>query len=176
MRKFLNVSISFFVLLLNLLISISCSNKDDEVRMPYDILGVWSANANTYMEFSDDNTVRNLTIEYQDGESIGNWETEVYYYEPGYNLVLYITAHQEGIVYEVVELTDSRLTWCPVDKIDVIDREDSVGNIIGDIIKKAQEGYKLNPELYESFTKISQDDFYSVLENLDLIYPWNPWM
>lgn len=158
-----------------LLMTTACSH-DEEVRMPDNIMGVWSHGDNVYMEFSTNNTVRNLVVDYQDGESIGNWQKEVYYYEPGYNLVLYITSHQEGVVYEVVKLTNSDLTWCPVDTIDVIDRDESIGQIIGNIIQKAQEGYKLDPELFESFTKVSEEEFLNVIESLDLIYPWNPWI
>lgn len=156
-------------------VSLSSCSKDEEVRMPDKILGIWSPDNTSYLEFNSDNVVRNLEIVYQDGETIGNWDTEVYYYEPGYNLVVYITANQEGMVYQIVDLTQKKMTWCPVDKIDVVDRHESIGKIVGDIIKRAQEGYKLNPELYESFNKISENEFLDVLETLDLIYPWNPW-
>ena len=162
----------------SLVVSLSlsaCSNDDSHMRTSADILGVWSPGSGEYREFLNNQTVRNLTVETQDDLTIGTWEEEVYYYEPGYEIVLYITAHQEGEVYKVIDLTDKKLVWCPVDKIEVIDRDESIGHIIGNIINKAQEGYPTNPELYETFAKISENDFLSILSGLDLIYPWNPW-
>lgn len=149
----------------------SSCNHDDEVRMPEEIMGVWSPNDDVYLEFCDDNIVRHLNISYQDGESIGTWTTDVYYYEPGYNLVIYLSAEHHADVYEIVELSSDKLTWCWVDEINARDAE-SIGQIIGDIINKAQEGFHLDPELYQTFNKISKDEFLSIIENLDLNYPW----
>ena len=148
----------------------SCS-KEEEVRRPEDILGVWSPDDTTYLEFSTGNVVHRLQIEYQDGESIGWWTEDVFYYEPGYNLVIYISSDYTAQVYEVVKLSSRQLTWCWVDEIKATSTS-SIGQIIGDIIKKAQEGYKLDPELFQDFTKISEDDFFSLLESLDIQYPW----
>lgn len=166
MKKYfliLSVLTSFFSLS-------SCSDSDEPMRMPEDILGVWSPAENTYLQFSDDNYARTLTVEYQDNQSIGRWsEDDVYYYDPGYNLVIYLTATHQADVYQIVNLDSNSFTWCLVDKIEDADR-DSVGQIIGEIINKAQEGYKLNPELYQSFTKIPQLQFLELEESLDIIY------
>lgn len=141
--------------------------------MPDDINGIWCLNETSYYNFTDDNRVENLKIEYQDGQSIGKWGyDEVFFYEPGYKLVVYLTSDHEADVYEVIELTSSRLVWCWVDEIHAPNM-DSIGQVIGDIINKAQEGFHLDPELYQTFTKISEDKFLKVLESLDVIY--NPW-
>lgn len=147
-----------------------CSG-DDEVRKPDDILGVWSPSENVYLEFSTDNIIHHLDIEMQDGETIGLWTEEVYYYEPGYNLVIYLTSGHEAVVYEIVTMNSSKLVWCPVDEIEATSA-DEVGQIIGDIIKKAQEGYNLDPELFQSFNRVSEDKFYAIIESLDITYPW----
>ena len=150
-----------------------CSHEED-VRMPDDIIGIWEGeNEDLFIRFSNDNIAKPFQIEFQDGQSIGKWNwDDVYYYEPGYNLVIYVTSNYEANVYQIIEMTESTLTWCPVDEIDVVNT-DSIGQVIGDIINKAQEGYKLNPELYQRFTRISEDQFLSILEGLDLIL--NPW-
>lgn len=152
----------------------SCNKEDEEVRMPDNILGIWSPDDANFYEFSDDYTVHHLIIDEQDGESIGRWESDVFFYEPGYNILIYLDAHQQANVYEIVELTSEVLTWCWVDEINVSDREESLGKIIGEIIKKAQEGYKLDPELFKSFRKVTEEEFFSVIESLDLMYPWAP--
>lgn len=148
----------------------SC-NKDDEVRAPENILGYWMPDENTYLEFSTDNAAFRLKIEYQDGESIGEWSREVYYYEPGYNLVIYLTARHDASVYQIVDLTSKEMTWCWVKDIEAHSTEE-IGKLIGEIINEAQEGFKLDPENYQSFRRLTQDEFFKVLESLDIEYPW----
>lgn len=155
-----------------LLLQTSC-HSNEEVRNQENIIGVWSDNATHYFEFLDDQTVRNLQIEFQDGESIGHWITDVYYYDPGYNIVIYLNGIQAD-VFQVVTLTSTRMTWCWVDQVTAEDASgtESIGKLIGDIIKQAQEGFHLNPELYENFVKISEEDFLNIIDNLDFNYPW----
>lgn len=150
----------------------SCS-KDEAVRTPADILGVWQTDTDSYLQFRDDNTARVFSIEYQDSQSIGKWSLpDVYFYEPGYELVIYLNAEHEANVFQIVELSDSKLTWCWVDEIDVksVNGMEDIGSVVGDIIKKAQEGFTLNPELYESFIKIPELQFEEILESLDIVY------
>lgn len=139
--------------------------------MPDDIVGIWSPSDSLYLEFGSDYTVHNLKIEHQDGMSIGIWSDEVYLYEPGYNLVIYLTSEHEAKVYEIVARNSSAFTWCWVMDLEIENRDD-LGNIIGEVIKEAQEGFHLDPELYESFSKVSEDEFFSLLESLNILYPW----
>lgn len=158
--------------LTSLLLVMAGCKKDDDVREPADILGVWSPGDNYYLEFtSENNSVYNLEIEYQDGESIGKWTRDVYYYEPGYNLVVYLSSSHTAAVYQIVEFTGNKFTWCWVEDIDA-DTTESIGKIIGEIINQAQEGFKLDPALYQTFQKIPKDKFYELLESLDIEYPW----
>lgn len=167
MLKYLPISIL-------LLIFAACSSSDEPVRQPDDILGNWAIDENTVYQFSTNNESRILTIYDQDNKTIGRWgNLNVFYYEPGYNLVIYLTAQYEANVYKLVEFNSSQFTWCWVDKIEDAD-SDSIGKIIGDIINKAQAGYHLNPELYETFTKIPEDKFLSFMESLDeILWPWD---
>lgn len=145
--------------------------KDDEVRFPEDIIGVWTPGENLYLEFAENNSVYHLDIESQDGESIGKWTRDVYYYEPGYQLVVYLSSDHDASVYQIVEMTQGKMTWCWVENIDT-EGEESIGQIIGHIINQAQEGFKLDPALNQTFTRISKDKFYEILEGLDITYPW----
>ena len=164
------IILSFWAILMTLFV-FSCSDDTEEMRWPEEIEGVWSPDPTNYLEFSNDNTIHNLKIEYQDDKSIGIWTTDVYFYEPGYNLVIYLTSDHYADVYEIVELTQETMTWCWVDEIEAAGA-DSIGEIIGEIINKAQEGFTLDPELFESFNKIPQDDFFALLESLNIFYPW----
>ena len=141
------------------------------MRTPDKIEGIWSPYETHYYEFGNNNNVRFLTIEYQDGESIGIWTEDAYFYEAGYNLVIYMNSDHQAMVYQIVELNQNRLVWCWVKQLQVESRED-ISKAIGEVIKEAQEGFKLNPERYETFNKISEDEFLSLLEKLDLMYPW----
>ena len=170
MRSFIKIIPSLFFAILLSWGLCSCSS-DDEVRQPSDILGVWSPSDNLYLEFCDQNIIHKLDIEYQNNESIGEWTKDVYYYEPGYNLVIYLTGEPYANVYEIVELNEKKMTWCKVDEV-MVENSENIAHIIGEIINKAQEGYRLNPELYQSFRYIPQDQFFDILENLDIYYPW----
>ena len=166
--------IYLLVSLIFLLAITGCSSSDDDIRVPDDIMGVWQTSPDSYIEFSTNNEAHRLVIFEQDGETIGDWFLDVYFYEPGYNLVIYIDAESNANVYQVVSLSDYALTWCWVDEIhyEGLNKE-TIGQIIGQIINKAQEGYHLNPELYESFRKVSYDKFFQLLESLDIMYPWS---
>lgn len=170
--KFRNTLIITFVAMIQALAAASCSH-DEEVRTPDDILGIWSPSDSEYLEFTADYRVRKLNILYQDDKSIGEWTEDAYLYDPGYQLVIYMNG-VKAYVYEVVSMDATQFTWCPVKEIDAqeIDSKDKVGHILGDIIKEAQEGFHLNPELYETFYKVSEDKFYSILEGLNILYPW----
>ena len=171
----MKVTAKFFLsLLLFATISVfaSCS-KEEEVRMPDNILGVWQLTPDYYFQFHDDNVSKEFQIDHQDWESIGKWSWDnVFYYEPGYNIVIYITSEHQANVYQVTELTQDKLTWCWVDEINA-QETNNAGSIIGEIINKAQEGFELNPELYETFTRIPEDEFLEILDHLDYIL--NPW-
>lgn len=161
---------SILVLIFFSIILFSCSDED-KVRMPADILGVWSPSDTVYLEFGDDNVVHHLLIEEQDGERIGEWTKDVYFYEPGYNLVIYLTSDHQAQVYEIIELTSERLIWCWVYDIDVA-ASDDISQVLGDIIIKAQEGFHLDPALYQTLRYIPQERFFSIIESLDINYPW----
>lgn len=155
------------------LLLFSCSKDDETVRLPENILGVWAPSDSVYLEFGEKQVVHRLDIFHQDGESIGRWELEVYYYEPGYNLVIYMDYTNVATVYEIVTLSDKELTWCPVKTITQQQIEQTgIGKLIGEVINEAQTGFTLNPELYQTLSKVSEDKFFSLLESLDIMYPW----
>ena len=151
----------------------SCSKHDEEVRTPADIIGIWSPSDSYYIEFNDDNTTRVLEISVEDDEKIGTWSDNVYFYEPGYNLVIYLDFPRDIEVYQILSLTQSKMEWCWVKSLkDEYSENDSLGSIVGDIIKEAQEGFTLNPELYQTFVRISEDEFLDILENINIMEPW----
>ena len=167
MKKFLGF---FFSIVFILGIMQSCSH-DEEVRMPGNIVGIWSPDKNNYLTFKEDYTVFNLEIISQDDETIGLTTEDAYLYEPGYNLVIYLSGTQAD-VYQILNLSNSEFTWCWVDEVTAEDAEnyDKIGKLIGDIIKKAQEGFTLNPELYETFHSVSEQQYLQVLESLNYIW------
>lgn len=172
MKGFRKIILSVVLGLISFSFATSCSHSDDDVRIPDDILGVWTPSDNLYLEFAEQNIIRKLTIEFQDDESIGIWAKDVYYYEPGYNLVIYLSGETKADVYQILNMSENSMTWCWVDEVEARGQEE-IGKVIGDIIKKAQEGYKLNPALYQSFRRIPKDQYLDILEKLDIIYPWD---
>ncbi|MCH5233240.1 MAG: hypothetical protein J1E78_06325 [Muribaculaceae bacterium] len=173
MDKILKNGLIFLSLAVSFIFITSCSNNDEDVRMPDNILGVWSPSDDVYLEFRENNTIRHLNIEMEDGETIGIISDDVFFFEPGYNLVVYISAQQTANVYKIITLTDSKLTWCWVDDItDEYEGDQNIGSIIGKIIQKAQEGYHLDPGRYEYFNKVPEVKFLEILENLDILDIW----
>ena len=153
----------------------ACSHEDLEVRHQDEIMGVWTDGDGSYMEFMADNTLINLKVSYQDNESIGDWTRDVYFYEPGYEIVIYLFAEVEGYIYKIINLDEKELVWCRVKELNL--REDyengmAMGEIIGNIINEAHEGFETNPADYVSFTKVPVDEFYDMIQNIDIMEPW----
>lgn len=173
MNKFLK---SFILIgsLCFLTIMSACSKDEEPMRTPQDIVGIWSPGDNVYLEFTDKYTVYNLLVTEQYDETVGIWTRDSYIYEPGYNIVVYLSATNVLEVYEVVSLTPNTLTWCWVKTIDNLESYNSsnIGELLGSIINEAQEGFHLDPELYQSFNRLSRDKFFSILESLDIDYIW----
>ena len=157
----------------SLLFAVSCSDSKEDMPTPDDIMGVWSPSGDNYLEFATNNEVHNLVITTQDGETIGEWREDVFFYEPGYQIVIYINHQQQASVYKIIKITESELVWCWVKDIrESLESGESIGQVIGEIIKEAQEGFDLDPAKYESMRRVSEDQFFKILESLDIMYPW----
>ena len=151
----------------------SCSDDEPHVRSENDILGYWTDSVGHYMCLDTGTRAYTLIVTEQEGMSIGRWEQDAYLYEPGYNFVIYIDKTFHPQIYQVIELTESKLVWCWVE--DILDHYyagESIGEILGGIIKDAQEGFKTDPADYQYFDRVSNDDFYEMLDTLDLMTPW----
>ena len=166
----------FLTSLLLLVARSSCRSDDPIVRTEYDIMGVWTNGEGRYMRLGDDTRAYNLYVTEQDGETIGWWEQDGYFYEPGYNILLYIDNRSILDVFQIVTLTESEMTICWVKEItvsDIMTGDKEVGQLIGEIIKEAQEGFQLDPALYQYFYRISEEEFLKIVDSLDLYYPWD---
>ena len=161
------------------LFSFSCAKSEEEMRSPSDILGVWSPSSNEYFNFKDNYIVAALYISYEDGEEVAEEFEDVYLYEPGYNLVVYLNTTPSDnssmiiSVYEIVSMTQSKLTWCWVKDIEINPdnaNKDTVGKVMGQIINEAQEGFTLDPELYQTFTKIPESTYKEIRDRFPNIY------
>lgn len=151
----------------------ACSHDQEPMRQPSDIVGVWTPGDSLYLDMLSDNSVRALYVEEQDGLSIGTWHQEVYFYEPGYNLLIYIDYKQKCDVYQIIELTDKEMTMCWVENIkaETVEKE-GIGKIVGHILNEAQEGFKLDPAYYQTLHRISEDQFLEIVENISILDPW----
>ena len=165
----------FFILPMFFLLLTGCGDHDDEpVRSEDDILGVWmTPSQQQYIDVDPQNRAYHLFVTEQGGEYIGRWSLDGFFYEPGYNLVISMSEDLEATVYKVIELTDKELVWCPVDYLnqEFTDGK-NIGEIILHVLEQAQEGYDTDPELYQYFIKITEDEFFHTLEQLNIIFPW----
>ena len=171
------ISRLFFFLFLgfSIFLAASCSKDDDEpsYRHENDIMGVWTNGEDRYMSLDSAFRAYNLYVSTMDGETIGYWEQDGYFYEPGYDIVIYIDKTSRPQVYQIVELTESSLVWCWVEDImDYYESGLSPGEILGQIINDAHEGFTLDPNNYQYFSRVAEEDFLQLVASLDLDTPW----
>lgn len=162
-------NLSFLLIVFSTFFS-GCEKNEEPIRSPEDILGIWAGTDSNYFQFNDDHTVRMLEVSQVDSDLIGTWYDNVYFYEPGYNILLYLDFPNDLEVYQILYLDSNEMQWCWVKSLrDTYSKDDEIGTIIGDIIKEAQEGFPLNPELYQTFHKISEDQFLDIVDKLTFI-------
>ena len=143
-----------------------CSNDDEPAtRSEKDVYGAWIDNDGVYYYFRYPNLSYKL-VPAQFEDEYAELYYDFYFYEPGYRFLLYVNADAQPDIYEVTSLTDKDMTWVWADNL----RDDkydgmSGSEILGQVIKEAQEGFKLDYSRTSTFTKISTDDFKKILED-----------
>lgn len=140
----------------------SCSNEDPAPRSEDDIYGAWVDNDGNYFYFRYPNICYKLIPESDDWAIL---DYDAYYYEPGYNFLLYVNQETQPDIYSVTQLTESEMTWVWADNL-LDDKYDdmSKSEILGQVIKEAQEGFKLDYSRTSNFMKIDTDEFKRLLE------------
>lgn len=159
----------FFILLAVVSLAMeSCSKDEPKVRSESDIYGAWIDTDGNYFYFRYPNICYRLVPESDDWALL---DYDAYYYEPGYNFLLYVNQETQPDIYSVTALTESEMTWVWADNL----RDDkydgmSKSEILGQIIKEAQEGFKLDYSRTYVFTKIENDEFKRLLEKYGYSY------
>lgn len=163
----------FLLLLLPLAATMSsCSDEEPPVKSANDILGVWTDGNGYYMNLREDTRAYTLSVSGKGEEASATFDLSVYFYEPGYDILLWIDGEAQPNVYQVVSLTDDKLVWCWVDNL----RDDkydglSKSELIGQIIQQAHDGYPLDPARYQTFTRTSTEIYLHLLERFGFEEP-----
>ena len=161
--------ICFLLLTVFALAFASCSDDEPAPRSEADIYGAWADRHGDYFYFSYPNICYKLAPE-SDGHAM--LYHDAYYYEPGYNFLMYVGTDADSEIqpdiYQVTSLTDDKMTWVWADNL----RDDkfdgmSKSEILGQIIKEAQEGFKLDYSRTSEFTRIETSEFKRLLEKYD---------
>lgn len=175
MKKTYNLASGVSMLILALIFiftATSCSDDNDEpARSQDDIMGVWADIEGRYMHLAEDFKAYNLYVTDKDGKPSAEFEIPRagYFYEPGYDILLYMSAESQPEVYKIVKLTQDELEWCLVDNLLNDEYKDlSKSEIIGLIIKKAHEGYTINPDSCQTFTRVPESVYYDILSEFEL--------
>lgn len=139
----------------------SCSNEDPEPRSENDIYGAWVDGDGNYFYFGYPNTCYKLMPESEDMAAL---DYDAYYYEPGYGFLLYVDMQSQPDIYQVTKLSDGEMTWVWADNL-LDEKYDgmSKSEILGQVIKEAQEGFKLDYSRTSTFSKISVDTLREIL-------------
>lgn len=147
------------------IVFLGCSSDDDPApRAESDVYGAWIDNDGDYFYFKYPNVCYKL-VTAKSADGMAELFYDAYYYEPGYNFLLYVDINTQPDIYEVTTLSDKEMTWVWADNL----REDkydgmSGSEILGQVIKEAQNGFKLDYSRTMKFEKISTDDFKKTLE------------
>ena len=146
----------------------SCSDDDPAPRSEADIYGAWEDNSGDYFYFRYPNICYKLAPG-ADGSAALDYDA--YYYEPGYNFLLYMNIEGQPDIYGVTELSQSQMKWVWADNLlDEKYKEMSKSEILGYIIKEAQEGFKLDYSRTSSFTRMETAEFKTLLEKYGYSY------
>ncbi|MBD5356246.1 MAG: hypothetical protein HDR88_04475 [Bacteroides sp.] len=172
--KPLSLKIFSFLAAISLLSLASCTSDEPAPRSENDICGAWVSNEGNYMYFKLPNICYKLIPE---SEEMAQLAYDAYYYEPGYNILMYMSEDSHADIYQVTELNQNEMKWVWADNI--IDGDNllnekykgmSKSEILGSIIKQAQEGFDLDYSRTTVFNRISMEEFEEVL--IDYGYEW----
>lgn len=167
--KLYNSRICALLIVICSIVFASCSNDEDPVpRSENDICGAWVDNDGNCMYFKLPNLCYKVVPETDDMAEV---YYDAYYYEPGYNFLLYVDSETQPDIYMVTELNDKGMTWVWADNL----RDDkydgmSKSEILGAIIKQAQEGFTLDYSRTITFARISMYEFERFLEKYGCSY------
>ncbi len=153
------------------IVFVGCSSDDDpEPRSESDVYGAWIDEDGNYYYFCYPNLCYKL-VPAQSSDEYAELYYDSYFYEPGYNFLLYISSDAQPDIYEVTSLTEIGMIWVWADNLREEKYDDkSASEILGQMIKEAQAGFKLDYSRTLTFTKISTDDFKKVLEDAGYSY------
>ncbi len=141
----------------------SCSSDEPAPRSEKDICGAWRSDDGNYFYFELPNICYKLTVIDPENE-VAKLDYDAYYYEPGYNFLLYVDIETQPDIYQVTSLDSDEMTWVWADNL-MDDKYDgmSKSEILGAVIKQAQEGFDLDYSRTYVFTRIDIDELKSVL-------------
>lgn len=147
----------------------SCSKDDDPApRSENDICGAWADDEGNCIYFKLPNICYKIVPEEEDWAEV---YYDAYYYEPGYNFLLYIDSDTQPDIYMITALNDREMIWVWADNL-LDEKYDgmSKSEILGAIIKQAQQGFNLDYDRTITFTRISMWEFEIFLEKYDCSY------
>ncbi|MDE6578126.1 MAG: hypothetical protein K2K58_08160 [Muribaculaceae bacterium] len=180
----LRLFLSAITLILLLPLFTACSGDEPVERNEEDILGIWTDSAGRYLYFNTETMVFDIRLENDGSEKSYSLMQDSYFYEPGYNFVIFLD-FMKGVengsdseswedmvspdVYQVVSLTQNSLKWCWVDNL-TDDKYSGMSKkeIIGRVIQEADKGFTLLPENYQSFTRVSDEEFDRIVDDYQI--------
>lgn len=163
--------ICWLIVTVVMVMAAGCGSDDEPAaRAESDVYGAWVDGDGDYFYFKYPNICYRL-VPAASEDTYAALYNDSYFYEPGYRFLLYIDTDAQPNIYEVTSLTDREMTWVWADNL----RDDkydgmSGSEILGQVIKEAQDGFKLDYSRTTQFTKISTDDFKKILEDAGYSY------
>lgn len=139
----------------------SCSSDEPAPRSENDICGAWKCDDGNYFYFKLPNICYKITVTDPERPQV---DFDAYYYEPGYNFLLYVNIESQPDIYQVTSITNNEMTWVWADNLlDDKYHGMSKSEILGEVISQAQEGFDLDYSRTYVFTRLAMEEFDSVL-------------
>lgn len=145
----------------------SCSDDEPQERSEYDIIGVWQDREGHIFEFADPDNLYEYDFMSQDGWEAWVKRKEMYFFEPYSYIMMREDAEGAMQVYQVVSVDDDELVICWVDTPDFSGLEgDDKFEIFSVFFKR---DYVVDPAKYETFRRLTDEEFEKQLEGYELI-------
>lgn len=171
MKKFIFPSI-LPLLLAMFIIFPSCSDNEPPEASENDILGIWQDKPGHILDMVDADHLYDYTLTEYEGTQYWIRKKQMYFFEPRSGLML-----KEGIaaddgevamhVYKIIDVNDDELVICWVSTPDLSNLE---GENKLEIFKIFfDKDYEVDPELYETFRRLSPEELKKVLGDIEIL-------
>lgn len=144
----------------------ACSDDEPPMHSEYDILGIWTDNDKHFVNLENTDDAYEYSLREINGEKFWEKQRLMYFFEPVSCLLMKEDTDYNVQVYQVISYNNSELVWCWVSSPEIsMDGENKY-----EFLKIFfDDSYVVDPNLYETFHKISKADLEKALGDIPVL-------